>query len=237
MRAYINLGGRTMSAHLVLGCNVLAVLLGTAVGCLLRKHISSKLQENSMIYFAAISAALGVQMLGRVHQMTAAVLAFLLGGLLGHILRLDQQVGAWAGKCQSGGRSDATHGILVAFTLFCVSTAGILGALELGFSGATTLLTTKAVMDFLSALFFAASCGWTLAVISVPLGAILAIFYLLSTLIAPYLTDAVIGNFSACGGLIQLVNALRIAKLKDPPVLDLIPALVLVIPITWFWPF
>ena len=176
-----------------------------------------------MIYFAAISAALGVQMLGRVHQMTAAVLAFLLGGLLGHILRLDQQVGAWAGKCQSGGRSDATHGILVAFTLFCVSTAGILGALELGFSGDTTLLTTKAVMDFLSALFFAASCGWTLAVISVPLGAILAIFYLLSTLIAPYLTDAVIGNFSACGGLIQLVNALRIAKLKDIGVMATLP--------------
>lgn len=115
-----------MFSYLVLGCNILAVLLGTAAGCLLRRHISDRLRENTMTYFAAISAALGL------------------------------------------------------------------------------ILTT---------------------------------FYLLSTYIAPYMTDAMIGNFSACGGLIQLVNALRIAKLKNPPVLDLIPGLILVVPITCFWPF
>jgi len=44
-----------------------------------------------------------------------------------------------------------------------------------------------------------------------------------------------IGDFSACGGLIQLLNALRIAKLKNPPVADFIPALVLVFFISMFW--
>lgn len=226
-----------MSSCIVLGCNVIAVLLGTAFGCLLRKHISSKLQENSMTYFAAIAAALGIQMLGRVNQMTVAVLAFLLGGLAGHLLKLDQRVGALAGKGLNGEQNGTAQILLVAFTLFCVSTAGILGALDLGFSGDATLLTTKAIMDFLSAVFFAASCGWALAIISLPLGIILAVFYLLSSYITPYMTEAMIGNFSACGGLIQLVNALRIAKLKDPPVLDLIPGLILVIPITYLWPF
>lgn len=226
-----------MSVYLVLGGNVFAVLLGTAAGCLLRKHISPRLQENSMLYFAAISAALGVQMLGRVSQMTAAVLAFLLGGIAGHILRLDQRVGKLAGKNRDCGQDGPAQTLLVAFTLFCISTAGILGALELGFSGNTTLLSTKAIMDFLCAVFFAASCGWILAVISVPLGIILTVFYLLSSYVTPYMTDAIIGNFSACGGLIQLVNAMRIAKLKDPPVLDLIPGLIFVIPITCLWPF
>lgn len=49
------------------------------------------------------------------------------------------------------------------------------------------------------------------------------------------LTAEMIGDFSACGGLIQLLNALRIAKLKNPPVADYIPSLVLVFFISMFW--
>lgn len=226
-----------MSAYLVLGCNILAVLIGTAGGCLLRRYISSTLQDNSMTYFSVISAALGVQMLSRVSQFAAVVLAFLLGGIVGHCLKIDRRVYSLAKRIQSSGQGEATRTLLVAFTLFCISTAGILGALDLGFIGDPTLLMTKAIMDFLSAVFFAASCGWILSLISIPLGVMLACFYLLSTLIAPYLSDDMIGNFSACGGLIQLVNALRISKLKDPPVLDLIPGLILIVPITYLWPF
>lgn len=226
-----------MFSYLVLGCNILAVLLGTAAGCLLRRHISDRLRENTMTYFAAISAALGVQMLGRVDQMTAVVFAFLLGGTVGHFLRLDHRIGLLVAKLQDGAHTDTAHTVLSAFTMYCIGTTGMLGAMELGLSGDSTLLTTKAIMEFLSSVFFAASCGWILAVVSIPLGLILTAFYLLSTYIAPYMTDAMIGNFSASGGLIQLVNALRIAKLKNPPVLDLIPGLILVVPITCFWPF
>lgn len=53
-------------------------------------------------------------------------------------------------------------------------------------------------------------------------------FYGLSEFLMPHLTAEMIGDFSACGGLIQLLNALRIAKLKNPPVADYIPSLVLV---------
>lgn len=225
-----------MFPYLILGCNVLAVLLGTAVGCLLRRHISAGMQEHTMLYFAAISVALGVQMLSRVSQMTAVVFAFLLGGIVGHVLKVDQRTGVMVENIQTSAQSETVQTVLVAFTLFCIGTTGILGAMELGLTGDPTLLTTKAIMEFLASIFFAASCGWVLAIVSIPLGLILAAFYLLSTYIAPYMTDAMIGNFSACGGLIQLVNALRISKLKNPPVLDLIPGLILVIPITLFWP-
>lgn len=186
-----------------------------------------------MTYFAIISAALGFQMLGRVSEMTIVVLAFLMGGIMGYVLKLDRRVEAIARQGTGGSQTDAPQALLVAFTLFCISTAGILGAVELGFSGDVTLLTTKAAIDFLSAVFFPASCGWILSVICIPLGAILLLSYLLSACISPYLTAAAIGNFSACGGLIQLANALRIAKLKAPPVLDLAPSLVFVIPHTY----
>ena len=42
-------------------------------------------------------------------------------------------------------------------------------------------------------------------------------------------------NFSGCGGMILVANALRMTKLKNPPVIDLIPAMILIFPITWLW--
>lgn len=188
-----------------------------------------------MYFFSAITVALGVRMLGQCSNFTSVVFAFLLGGVAGHILKLDRRTRSLAQLVHTSEENDCTHVLLVAFTLFCTSTAGIQGALELGLTGESSLLTTKAIMDFLCAVFFAASSGWVLALISVPLGIILISLYLLSSLIAPHLSAQMIGDFSACGGLIQFVNALRLAKLKDPPVLDLIPALILIFPISWLW--
>lgn len=71
--------------------------------------------------------------------------------------------------------------------------------------------------------------------IGFPLAGILFILYSLSGLLMPHLTPEMIGDFSACGGLIQFLNALRIAKIKNPPVADFMPALVLVFFISMFW--
>ena len=125
---------------------------------------------------------------------------------------------------------------LTGFTLYCFSTSGILGAMDLGFSGDTTLLITKAVMDFLAAVFFAAAgAGWQQMLITIPLGVILFGLSCLSTLVMPPVTQEMIGDFSGCGGMILVANALRMTKLKNPPVIDLIPAMILVFPISWLW--
>ena len=90
-------------------------------------------------------------------------------------------------------------------------------------------------MDCVASIFFAGSSGFILSVISVPLAMILMAFYWLSGILMPLLTPEMIGDFSACGGLIQLLNAMRIAKIKNPPVADFMPALVLVFFISMFW--
>ena len=117
-----------MPIYLVIGLNLLAVVAGAAIGCFFRKYISQRLQDNFMIYFSTISTALGVQLLGRVSNLSAVVLTFLLGGLLGHALQIDKRIGSLADRSGSHQNQSASSVILVAFTLFCASTSGILGA-------------------------------------------------------------------------------------------------------------
>jgi hypothetical protein len=49
------------------------------------------------------------------------------------------------------------------------------------------------------------------------------------------MTGELMGNFSACGGLIMLATGLRISGIKNFPIANLLPALVFVIPLSAFW--
>lgn len=211
--------------------DVAGVVVGTLAGCGMKKYISGSLNESINLALSVISAAVGVGLLGKAVHMSAAVLALLIGGTIGHIIGIDRRLANVSKLLPETGGSETAQTLLVAFTLYCIST----GALTLGFEGDTTVLMTKAIMDCVASIFFAGSSGWVLALISIPLGIMLMAFYGLSEFLMPHLTAEMIGDFSACGGLIQLLNALRIAKLKNPPVADYIPSLVLVFFISMFW--
>ena len=50
--------------HILL-VNMSALILGTVIGCLLKKYVPEKLQENSMIYFSIVTLVLGIRLIER----------------------------------------------------------------------------------------------------------------------------------------------------------------------------
>ena len=44
-----------------------------------------------------------------------------------------------------------------------------------------------------------------------------------------------INDFKACGGFLMLATGFRMVKLKNFPTADMIPAMVLIMPMSWFW--
>ena len=51
----------------------------------------------------------------------------------------------------------------------------------------------------------------------------------------PLTTPAMINDFKACGGFIMLATGFRILQLKQFPTADMIPAMILVMPLSAFW--
>ena len=157
--------------------DVAGVVVGTLAGCGMKKYISGSLNESINLALSVISAAVGVGLLGKAVHMSAAVLALLIGGTIGHIIGIDRRLANVSKLLPETGGSETAQTLLVAFTLYCISTTGIIGALTLGFEGDTTVLMTKAIMDCVASIFFAGSSGWVLALISIPLGIMLMAFY------------------------------------------------------------
>lgn len=222
-----------MNPYITILINVLAILLGTIAGCILKSRISDGLKANSNLYFAAVCFGLGARLAIKGEDFAVVVIAVLIGGVVGYAAKLDYRVHSLLSSIKNTDSESAM--LLSGITLFCISISGILGAIELGIQQDPTLLLTKAVMDFTCALFLASSTGIMLAISALPLGVCLLLLFWLASFISPFLTENIVNNLSCCGGLILLLNGLRIGELREVPVIDLVPSLFLVVPLTYLW--
>ena len=125
--------------------------------------------------------------------------------------------------------------MLTAVILFCVSSTGIYGSLESGMTGDHSILIAKAILDFFTAMIFACRLGKSISFISIPQFLIMISLFLLAKVIVPLTNDMMIADFKACGGLILVATGLRMLQLKPSPIADMIPALILVMPVSYAW--
>lgn len=134
------------------------------------------------------------------------------------------------------GSTDNNSAVLVtALVLFCASGTGIYGSIVAGMTGDHSILLAKSILDFATALIFACTLGIVVSLIAVPQFLIFMALYLLAGAIYPLCRPAMINDFKACGGILLLATGFRMIKVKEFPVADMIPAMVLALPVSYFW--
>ena len=102
-------------------------------------------------------------------------------------------------------------------------------------TGDQSILYSKSILDFFTAIIFACLLGAVVSVIAIPQFVIFMILFLLAGVIYPLTTPAMIGDFKACGGILLLATGFRMIKVKMFPTADMIIAMILVMPVSYFW--
>jgi uncharacterized protein len=110
-----------------------------------------------------------------------------------------------------------------------------LGERNEGITHHTTVLISKAFLDFFTAAIFATSMGFLVSTAVVPQCIILVGLYYLGQFVMPLTTPRLIADFSACGGIIMLATGFRICGIRNFPIANMLPALLLVMFISHFW--
>ena len=131
--------------------------------------------------------------------------------------------------------SQDTALLVTTIVLFCASGSGIYGSIISGISGDHSILLAKSILDLFTAIIFACTLGMVVSAIAIPQFVIFLALFLLAKVIYPLTTPAMINDFKAVGGLILLATGLRIARIRDFPIADMIPAMLIVWPISWMW--
>lgn len=124
---------------------------------------------------------------------------------------------------------------ITAVALFCCSGFGWYSTLTEGITGDPSLLMSKAVLDFFTAMIFASALGAAICAIPLPQVVILLIVFGAGKLLAGVLTPTMFADLSACGGILTMAAGFRVSKIKSVPLVDLMPALILVMPFSLLW--
>lgn len=74
-----------------------------------------------------------------------------------------------------------------------------------------------------------------MALIAVPQLAIQSLLFFSAALLIPLASPTMLADFSACGGIIMLATGLRICGIKIFPIVNMLPALLLVMPCSALW--
>jgi uncharacterized protein len=226
--------------------NVATVLLGAGVGVLLGNRLPVRTRDVVTdalglvtLLIAGLSATAVVEpalvrAVGTSAPMLVVLGSLLVGGIAGSLLRLEQRVesvGGWlqsrlSAETGSVARHRFVEGFVASSLLFCTGPLTILGSLNDGLGRGADQLYLKAVLDGFAAIAFAASFGWGVAASAVTVLVVQGGLTVAGLLLGDVLPAAHVAALTATGGLLLVGVALRLLRVREIPVADLLPALV-----------
>ena len=227
--------------------NTIAIFLGGIAGALLGDKLPEKYKEQLNLIFGLCSMGMGISSIVLMKYMPAVVFALIIGIIVGLVFKLGDKVYELCSKLQkvmirivpkketNMSETEFLATLITVIVLFCSSGMGIYGSLSEGMTGDSSLLITKSILDFFTAAIFACNLGYIVSLIAVPQFVIFTALFLSASFIVPLTTPDMIADFKACGGFLMVAAGFRILKLKMFPVVDMIPAMILVMPFSWFW--
>jgi hypothetical protein len=225
--------------------NVVTVLIGSTLGVLLGNRLPERTRDlvtdalGLVTLLIAGTSAMAVlddelaDLVGDSAPMLIVLGSLLIGGIAGSLLRLEARVeslGGWlqrrlAGDAGSVERHRFIEGFVVSSLVFCTGPLTILGSLNDGLGNGADQLFLKAALDGFAAIAFAASFGWGVAASALTIVVVQGGLTLLGVALGDVLPDAHLAAVTAVGGLLLVGVALRLLRVREIPVADLLPAL------------
>lgn len=227
--------------------NSLAIILGGLAGGIFGDYLKEEFKENLNLIFGLASMVMGINALMNMVYMPAVIFSVVIGTILGLIFQFGQLINKGGGLMEKGlskitpsKKTGLAHDefytqLLTLIVLFCASGTGIYGSLASGMTGDASILISKSILDFFTAMIFACSLGYIVSMIAIPQFIIFFLLFLSAGFILPLTTTDMTGDFKACGGFLMLATGFRIMKLRQFPTADMIPAMIIVMPISWAW--
>lgn len=229
--------------------NTLAIIVGSAVGSVAKRGLGERYQD--VLFLSMGLAAVGIGINAIVTGMADSIYPVLfiaslaIGGVIGTGLdiagRFDRFVskrskskGNGEGEDESKVKSEnnLSQGLSTAIMLFCFGALSILGPINSALNGDETYLFTNAMLDLVTSMVLASSFGFGIAFAAAVLFCWQGSIFLLANQLAPLLTTELMSEITIVGGFLVLASGLGILKVKEIPVMNLLPSIF--VPPLWF---
>lgn len=224
--------------------NAGAILAGGVLGGLAGHRLHERVRVGLPSVFGLVAMGLGVALTVKGEHFAAIALSLVLGTAIGEwadlqarVHEVAHRVQGWMPRSSGSDVDDDTLDRLAAtfsslIVIFCASSTGFVGAMREGMTGDLTLLVAKTILDFFTAMVFAVTLGMPVALLAVPVLLIEGALVMGAQPLGQHFSASLIVDTSACGGIILLGTGLRILDIKPIRVINMLPALALMPPIS-----
>ncbi|HET9860569.1 MAG TPA: DUF554 domain-containing protein [Nocardioidaceae bacterium] len=232
--------------------NIITVLVGTVIGVLVGHRLTQRTRDvvtdglGLVTLLIAATSAVSIAdpawsaAVGDSAPMLIVLGALLIGGILGSILGIEDGMERFGGWLQrrlharaGGGHEDSAdrqrfiEGFVSSSLVFCVGPLTVLGSINDGLGNGADQLYLKAALDGFASIAFAASLGWGVGASAIAIFVVQGSLTVLGAALGDILPDAHLAALTTTGGLMLVGVALRLLRIKQVPVGDLLPALVI----------
>lgn len=224
--------------------NTAAIIAGGAVGFLFKSVMTQKQQESLSAacgvgtLFLGISGAMQGMMRiedGKLigYNSMLVVLSLAIGAFIGELLDLDgafERFGEWLKvKTKNSKDKDYVDAFVTASLTVSIGAMAILGSIRDGLVGDYSILSVKAVLDFIIVAVMCCSMGKGCIFSAIPVFVFEGSLTLLSAFIAPVMTEMALANLSLVGSILIFCVGLNLLFGKMIRVANFLPAVVLAV--------
>jgi len=233
--------------------NMGAILVGSAVGVAVGSRLPERTRElitSALGLVVLVVAALNIVALtdadwqadvGSSAPLLIVLGSVVIGGVIGSVLRVEQRmegIGGWLQRRMSRtsgseARQRFIEGFVDASLLFVIGPLAILGALSDGLGQGIDQLALKSTLDGVASVAFAATLGWGVAASAISVGIVQGVFTLIGVGVGAVVAASVIASITATGGILLIGVGLRLLRVTNLAVGDLLPALIIAPILTW----
>ena len=218
--------------------NVILILCGSTIGLLVGERLPEQLSKTITAGLALCVALIGITNAIKTADVLCVILCLTLGGLLGEWINIERRMDRAGDALKKvlikrfgshGNMGRFTEGFVTATLLFCVGSMAVMGSLEAGINHNYSIIISKGVIDGVTAITFAATMGVGVIFSAIPLLLYQGGITLLAGAVAPFLSDAVVVEMSAVGGVMLIGLSINMLGLVKEPLRigNMLPALFL----------
>lgn len=212
--------------------NVIAIIFGSMIGLLIKSRIPERV---NIIIFQVIGLfviTLGITMAIKTTNYLILVFSLLIGSVLGELLDLEKYLEKLSLNLKNKLKSSNdkfSEGFITATLIFCIGPMAILGSIEEGIGNYPSLLFAKSILDGVASIALSSALGIGVIFSSIPLLLYQGGITIFASYVSKYLSDALIIELTAVGGVLLLGLGMNLAEIKKIRVASMLPSLIIVV--------
>jgi len=206
--------------------NSIAILSASLIGTFFGSKMNERLRKSIMNVLGIPVIVIGISMALKTQNVLIPIISIVIGTAIGELIEIERRLKTLSSKFEMIGAGKFSEGFVSGSLLFCIGPLAILGPIQEGLSGDTSILLAKSILDSVAAIALASVLGIGVAFSSISVFAYQSFFAVLASELGKFITEKVISELTSTGGMLIIGVGINLLEIGNLRVGNMLPALI-----------